>query len=140
MSEQPPPRLWLRLDFAGGRIGPGKIALLEQIGHARSIAAAARALGMSYKRAWALVDAMNRLFREPVVATQPGRNTAGATELTPFGARLVALYRAAERQAAGAAGSALTELSAATREAPVAALARRARPSAARSRGRARRT
>ncbi len=108
-------RLSVRIDFADGRLGPGKVELLEHIARARSIAAAARAMDMSYKRAWELVDTMNRMFREPVVVTQPGRNTAGATEVTVFGLRIVALYRAAERRAAGAIEATLAELSAATR-------------------------
>jgi molybdate transport system regulatory protein len=124
-----PPRLSIRLDFEGGRLGPGKIELLEHIARERSIAAAARAMGMSYKRAWELVDTMNRLFREPVVTTQPGRNTAGATEVTDFGSRVVALYRTALRRAATAADAAIAELTAATRPA-----ARRRSPLAARRR------
>lgn len=120
-----PPRLSLRIDFEAGRLGPGKVDLLEHIARARSIAAAARAMDMSYKRAWELVDAMNQMFREPVVTTQPGRNTAGATEVTVFGQRVIALYRAAERRAAGAAVAALTELTAATRSADRRSLPRR---------------
>ncbi len=58
---------------------------------------------------------MNHMFREPVVVTLPGRNTAGASEVTVFGQRIVALYRAAERRAGSAAQAALAELSAATR-------------------------
>jgi molybdate transport system regulatory protein len=110
-----PPRLSLRIDFDAGRLGPGKVELLEHIARERSIAAAARAMEMSYKRAWELVDTMNQMFREPVVSTQPGRNTAGATEVTPFGLRVAALYRAAERAAAAATGAAISELDAATR-------------------------
>ncbi|MCX8114959.1 MAG: LysR family transcriptional regulator [Burkholderiaceae bacterium] len=121
------PRLSIRIDFDGGRLGPGKVELLEHIARERSIAAAARAMGMSYKRAWALVDTMNQLFREPVVTTQPGRNTAGATEVTAFGRRIVALYRAAERRAAAGAAAAIGELTAATRPA-----ARRTSPRTAR--------
>lgn len=109
------PVLSLRIDFPGGRLGPGKVELLEHIARERSISAAARAMAMSYKRAWELVDAMNRMFKEPVVATQPGRNTAGATEVTVFGQRIAALYRAAERRAGHAAEAAVAELSAAAR-------------------------
>jgi molybdate transport system regulatory protein len=123
--------LSLRVDFEGGRLGPGKVELLEHIGRERSIAAAARAMGMSYKRAWELVDAMNQMFREPVVATQPGRNTAGATEVTPFGLRVIALYRAIERRAGTTAEAALTELAAAVRPAN----ANRSRPARARKTG-----
>jgi len=108
-------RLTLRIDFPGGRLGPGKVELLEHVSRERSISGAARVMGMSYKRAWELVDEMNRMFREPVVMTLPGRNVAGATEVTVFGLRVVALYRAAERRAGSAAEAALTELSAAVR-------------------------
>ena len=110
-----PPRLSLRIDFADGRLGPGKIALLEHIEREGSLAGAARALGMSYKRAWELVGELNELFVEPVVVSTPGRNTGGATALTALGARVVALYRAAERRAVGAAEAALLELDGATR-------------------------
>ena len=109
------PRLSLRLDFAGGRLGPGKVALLEAIEQEGSLAGAARALDMSYKRAWELVGELNEIFAEPVVLSTPGRNTGGGTALTPFGARVVALYRAAERRAAGAADAAMQELGAAAR-------------------------
>lgn len=112
------PRLSLRIHLPGGYVGHGKIELLEHIARERSISAAARAMGMSYKRAWELVDAMNRMFREPVVATQPGRNIAGATDVTVFGQRIVALYRAIERRSRNAAEAALAELSAAARPTP----------------------
>ncbi|MFZ5541545.1 MAG: winged helix-turn-helix domain-containing protein [Pseudomonadota bacterium] len=124
------PRLSIRIDFDGGRLGPGKVELLEHIARERSIAAAARAMGMSYKRAWALVDTMNQLFREPVVTTQPGRNTAGATEVTAFGRRVVALYRATERGAAAGAAAPIAELTAAARPAVRRTPARTARRSA----------
>jgi molybdate transport system regulatory protein len=109
------PRVSLRLDFAAGRLGPGKIALLEAIGREGSLAGAARALDMSYKRAWDLVGELDTLFVEPVVISTPGRNTGGGTALTAFGARVVALYRAAERRATAAADAAMQELAAATR-------------------------
>lgn len=109
------PRLSLRIHLPGGHMGHGKVELLEHIARERSIAAAARAMGMSYKRAWELVDSMNHMFREPVVTTQPGRNIAGATEVTVFGQRIVALYRAAERRSRSASEGALAEISAAAR-------------------------
>lgn len=109
------PRLAIRIYFDDGHLGPGKIELLEHIGRERSIAAAARAMQMSYKRAWALVDTMNRMFNEPVVITQPGRNTAGSTDVTAFGRRVVALYRAVERRASAATDTALGELNSAAR-------------------------
>ncbi len=116
---RPPPSLSVRIDLAAGRLGPGKVALLEAIGRLRSLAAAARELGMSYKRAWQLLTVLNSLFDEPVAVAHPGRNRDGSTDLTPFGARVVALYRAIERRAARAAQPGLEELAAAARrEAP----------------------
>lgn len=103
-------RLFLRIDFPDGRrLGPGKIALLEAIGAHGSIVAAAKALGMSYRRAWLLVDELDRMFEEPVIVTYPGRRGTG-TEITPFGQRLIALYRAMERQSAKATRGAVEEL------------------------------
>src|SRR5580700_11629109 len=97
-------RLTVRVDFGADRaLGPGKIRLLGAIGKTGSISRAGRALGMSYRRAWLLVDDMNRCFRAPVVATQPGGAKGGGAELTPFGLQLIENYRAIEAQAAAAA-------------------------------------
>ena|ERR1700676_966979 len=97
-------RLTVRVDFGADRaLGPGKIRLLEAIGNTGSISRAGRALGMSYRRAWLLVDDMNRCFRAPVVATQPGGARGGGAELTEFGLQLIENYRAIETQAAAAA-------------------------------------
>jgi molybdate transport system regulatory protein len=104
------PRVSIRIDFETGRLGHGKVELLEHIARERSIAAAARAMGMSYKRAWALVDTMNHMFRAPVVTTQPGRNIAGSTALTAFGEGVIAEYRALEKAALAAARPALRRL------------------------------
>ena len=74
-------RLTVRIDFAGGRrVGPGKIRLLELIDETGSISAAGRAMAMSYRRAWLLVDSLHTSFREPVVDTR-----SGGAQLTPFG-------------------------------------------------------
>jgi len=108
-------RLSLRIDLDSGRLGPGKVELLEHIRERQSLAAAARAMDMSYKRAWELLSTMNEMFDEPVAVTHPGRNVAGATALTPFGERLIALYRALERRAEQATAAALAELAAASR-------------------------
>jgi len=78
-------------------LGPGKVALLEAIAREGSMAAAARALRMSYMRAWTLVRTMNRSFRAPLVRTGRGGAARGATALTPAGARVVLLYREMER-------------------------------------------
>ena len=99
-------RLTLRIDFDGDRqIGPGKIRLLELIEASGSISAAGRQMGMSYRRAWLLVDALNRCFREPLVAAQVGGVKGGGASLTPFGRAVVEHYRAIEKAAetAGAA-------------------------------------
>lgn len=92
-------RITLRIDFDGSRaLGPGKVRLLELVGETGSISAAGRAMGMSYRRAWLLVDALNQTFREPVVLTRGGGVGGGGADLTPFGAGLVASYRAMERE------------------------------------------
>ena len=81
-------------------IGPGKIALLEAIRDSGSITAAARRLGMSYRRAWLLVDETNRCLVGPAVATAAGGEKGGGTALTPLGTELVLRYRALERETA----------------------------------------
>ncbi len=96
-------RLTLRIDFDSDRaIGPGKIRLLELIDSSGSISAAGRQMGMSYRRAWLLVDALNRCFREPVVAAQVGGVRGGGASLTEFGHAVVEHYRAIEKAAASA--------------------------------------
>ena len=108
----PVSRLSLRIELPNGsRLGPGKVALLESIGQYRSIAAAARDHDMSYRRAWLLVDDLNRAFGEPVVETFPGRSQGAGAGLTAFGARLVAVFRATERRCAKTAAPSLRELS-----------------------------
>jgi molybdate transport system regulatory protein len=97
-------RLTVRVDFGPDRaLGPGKIRLLETIGKTGSISQACRSLDMSYRRAWLLVDDMNRCFREPVVTTQPGGAQGGGAALTAFGQELIRKYRAIETQAMVAA-------------------------------------
>ena len=93
-------RLRLRIDFeATGSVGPGKVALLEAIGRTGSISAAAREMDMSYRRAWLLVDAMNALFRRPVVAAAAGGRRGGGAALTEFGRQVVERFRAMEAEA-----------------------------------------
>ncbi len=90
-------RLTIRLDFdAGRRLGAGKVALLESIDRTGSISAAGRAQGMSYRRAWLLVDDLNQLFAAPLVAAHHGGVKGGGAALTDEGRRIVALYRGAE--------------------------------------------
>ena len=78
-------------------IGPGKADLLESIAASGSISESARRLGMSYRRAWLLVDTMNRCFREPVVASATGGSGGGGAQVTPFGRTVLARYRVLER-------------------------------------------
>ena len=92
-------RLTIRLDFdEDRRLGPGKVALLESIGGTGSISAAGRAHAMSYRKAWLLVEEMNRMFAEPLVAARPGGAKGGGAELTATGRQVIALYRQAERK------------------------------------------
>ena len=97
------PHLSLRIDFdREERIGPGKIQLLEHIRDFGSISAAGRAMDMSYKRAWDLVEEINRICGHVAVARQTGGRNGGGAMLTPFGTSLVARYRKIERDAARA--------------------------------------
>jgi molybdate transport system regulatory protein len=98
-------RLSIRLDFPGGRrVGPGKVRLLELIDQTGSISAAGRAMAMSYRRAWLLVESLNTSFRAPVVDTRAGGRQGGGAKLTPFGRELIKRYRTLEREAFQAAG------------------------------------
>ena len=98
------PSLSLRIDLdAQGRIGPGKIQLLENIRSCGSISAAGRAMNMPYKRAWVLVDEINRICKRAAVEPWEGGKGGGGATLTPFGVSLVARYRKIERLAGSAA-------------------------------------
>jgi molybdate transport system regulatory protein len=106
--------LSIRVDLEGdGRLGPGKVLLLERIAEHGSISAAGRSMQMSYRRAWELVTAINAAFREPLVCAQTGGRRGGGASLTPFGQSLVAHYRAIERDAAKAAAVHLQSIQAA---------------------------
>jgi molybdate transport system regulatory protein len=108
------PRLTLRVDLGSGRaLGPGKIRLLEAIASTGSISQAGRQLGMSYRRAWLLVDDMNGCFRDPVITAQPGGARGGGATLTAFGQSLVDSYRAIEADTHVAALKYLRDLEAA---------------------------
>jgi molybdate transport system regulatory protein len=110
-------RLTLRIDFDGDRaIGPGKIKLLELIDKFGSISGAGREMGMSYRRAWLLVDDLNRCFREPVVAAQVGGVHGGGASLTALGHAVVTHYRAIEKAAESAGASHVGALAASLAE------------------------
>ena len=107
------PSLSVRIDLdPEGRIGPGKIQLLENIRSHGSISAAGRAMSMSYKKAWDLVDEINRICGQAAVDRQTGGKNGGGAALTPFGESLVARYRRIERAAATAARKELAAISA----------------------------
>jgi molybdate transport system regulatory protein len=101
----PAPAVRFRVDLGREEaIGPGKIALLEQIERGGSLSQAARELGMSYRRAWQLLDSLNHCFRERVAVTATGGRRGGGATLTAFGRELIRVYREfdAETQARAA--------------------------------------
>jgi molybdate transport system regulatory protein len=110
------PHLSIRIDFdQEGRLGPGKVALLERIASEGSISAAGRSMNMSYKRAWELVAEINQSFTEPLVSAQTGGKTGGGAVLTERGVELIRHYRAIERKALSATASHLKALQAISR-------------------------
>ncbi len=104
--------LKLRILFDGAMLGPGKARLLSHIRETGSISAAGRHMGMSYKRAWMLVEEMNHAFREPLVASSRGGPGGGGASLTPAGARVLQLYEQVLDQTAQAAAAQLSALEA----------------------------
>jgi molybdate transport system regulatory protein len=99
------PRVQFRVRIRRGgdiAVGPGKVDLLEAIEAMGSITGAARSLGMSYRRAWLLVDTMNRCFRAPLVEAEAGGKRGGGARLTRLGAEVIRRYRRIERDAARA--------------------------------------
>src|SRR3569833_1087836 len=86
-----------RVDFSPDcAVGPGKIALLEQIHSSGSLSEAARKLKMSYRRAWLLLEDLNTSFQQPVAQMSVGGRGGGGASLTPFGSELIASYRTLE--------------------------------------------
>src|SRR5690349_10603398 len=98
------PIVRFRVDFDNAHaVGPGKIELLEHIRETGSLSQAGREIGMSYRRAWLLLDSLNTSFKEPVVATSIGGKAGGGATLTPFGDRLIRAYRELEKEFAALA-------------------------------------
>jgi molybdate transport system regulatory protein len=116
-------RLKLKLQlYCGDEIamGPGKADLLEAIAREGSISAAGRAMGMSYRRAWLLVDTMNRCFTRPLVETHPGGGQQAGAKLTAEGEAALAAYRALSAQVEGGVpGAGYAALEGAIRAAPL---------------------
>lgn len=102
MFRCPPLKITIRL-YCGDEIamGPGKADLLEAIAAHGSISAAARAMGMSYRRAWLLVDTMNRCWNEPLVATVPGNSHGAGARVTDMGGVVLNHYRALQKRVGG---------------------------------------
>jgi molybdate transport system regulatory protein len=97
MSKAPTVRF--RIDFENdSNVGPGKIALLETIREKGSLAAAARTLGMSYRRAWLLVESLNNAFEKPTTINTTGGTGGGGAVVTEFGLLLIERYRELDHQ------------------------------------------
>lgn len=92
-------------------LGPGRAELMERIARTGSISAAAREMGMSYRRAWLLVEATNSAFVEPLVSTNTGGSGGGGAQLTDFGMSILGRYRAMELKAAQALSADFAEFS-----------------------------
>jgi molybdate transport system regulatory protein len=113
-------RLRLRIVLPCGlMIGPGKADLLQAIRDTGSIAAAGRSMGMSYKRAWMLVETLNAGFRSPLVEASRGGKGHGGATLTETGAQVLAAYRRMQTRAEAAAAPEIAELAALLRPEPV---------------------
>jgi molybdate transport system regulatory protein len=100
-----------RIDFAeNSNLGPGKIALLEGIRTYRSVSEAARQMNISYRRAWLLLDSLNKSFDMPATVNSVGGRGGGGAEITPFGLLLIERYREVERRLNNVAGECLKEI------------------------------
>lgn len=96
-------------------MGPGKAALLEAIASSGSISSAARSMGMSYRRAWLLVETMNASFRGPLIEAARGGSGGGGAQVTPLGHEVLQRYREMEAHAAEALAEELAQFAALTR-------------------------
>lgn len=105
------PELSIRIDLDDeDALGPGKIRLLELVRDLGSISSAGRAMDMSYRRAWLLIDELNQTFKAPLVETQKGGGGGGGAQLTALGLEVIRLYRSIGTLATRAAGSHLETL------------------------------
>jgi molybdate transport system regulatory protein len=104
--------LFLRIKFGDrAHLGPGKVRLMELIAEHGSISAAGKAMGMSYRRAWLIVDGLNGLFAAPLIVKQTGGSGGGGASLTAFGHEIVKRYRAIEARALAAAAEDIKAIS-----------------------------
>lgn len=101
----------IRIDLPNGtRIGPGKVMLLETIRQTGSISAAARTTGISYRKAWLLIEELNNSLKQPVVKTNSGGAKRGGAEITKYGKEVIAIYRSIEDRSQREAGGGLRKL------------------------------
>ncbi|MHC8492292.1 winged helix-turn-helix domain-containing protein [Thalassospira sp. SM2505] len=109
----------LKIELPGAvRLGYGKVDLLRAVEEHRSISAAARSMGMSYRRAWLLIDELNKCFREPVIETSIGGRAHGGATLTPTGIRIIEIYQTARDKVQDAIKDELDQLAASLAENP----------------------
>jgi len=107
------PQVQFRMRIRKGEtvaLGPGKVALLEAVREHGSISAAARSLEMSYRRAWLLIDELNRSLKSPATVSEQGGQSGGGCVLTPVGEEIIRLYRDVEAQAQHACARQITAL------------------------------
>ncbi len=113
------PRFRIRLVFGPDEMmGPGKAELLERIARTGSIAAAGREMGMSYKRAWQLVEKMNAMFRAPLVSSSRGGSKGGGARVTEAGQAVLSAYRGVEQEACRAGAEHVAVLKSMLRDIP----------------------
>jgi molybdate transport system regulatory protein len=106
-----PPLIRFRIDFAeNSNLGPGKVALLEGIREYGSLSEAGRRMGISYRRAWLLVDSLRKAFDTPAAVSGPGGPGGRTTQITPFGILLIERYREVEQKLNDVAGASLEEI------------------------------
>jgi molybdate transport system regulatory protein len=111
MTQPPSAELWIKLNIPGaGQVGPGKVELLRKIREHESISGAARAMNMSYRRAWLLVADLNKLFARPLVATWAGGKSRGGASLTKLGEKLIDSYDTVVEQSARVNRTILSEI------------------------------
>ena len=108
------PHLSIRIDFqpSGSALGPGMVQLLERVDEQGSIRSAAASMGMSYRKAWLLIQEMQETFNGAIVTTEIGGSDGGGTKLTELGAQLLKTYRRIESRTARAAEADLEVLAA----------------------------
>ncbi|WP_342640645.1 winged helix-turn-helix domain-containing protein [Rhodoligotrophos ferricapiens] len=104
------PKLWIKIRLEQGEIGPGKIGLLRAIDHHRSISAAARSMNMSYRRAWLLLDEINKICGAPLAETFAGGHERGGARLTPLGSEIVRQFDEISKAAQTGAAEAMAGL------------------------------